>query len=231
MPFDFISRQADRIFSITGKYWYDTAQDTPFAHWKPKMVRVDMAIDPIDFPFLRQEIGPMAFNPPDQRKLIYIGGDSPNKNLGYLAKIMSMMPDVRLRWIGGNHNHGLAQLPNVCVTNWDVLRRSIAEEIVTNYDIMVSVSDSDANPTTLLETRAWGLITACTKESGYYNDPFFTELYLDDIDKTIKAIRGLLNAPSEELYRRAVASRAEIESKYNWDNFGNTVWSGLSQFI
>jgi len=100
--------------------------------------------------------------------------------------------------------------------------------MIADYDIMVNVSISDANPTTLLESRAWGLITACTRESGYYNDKFFTELDVDNIDRTIAAIHGLLEAPTHELYQRAVASRVEVENKYNWQNFCNTVWKELS---
>lgn len=227
MPFDFMAREADKIFSICGPYWYDTIGDTPFAHWKPKIVRLDMAVDANQFPFLRQETGPLAFNPPGQRKLVFVGSAMPQKNLGYMTQLMTKMPDVRLKWYGGDGAHPLAKLPNVDVVGWVTLDAATAQGIIADHDIMINTSHSDANPTTLLETRAWGLITACTKESGYYNDPFFTELYLEDMDRTISVIRELLNAPSHDLYQRAVASRAEVESKYNWSNFCETVWSNL----
>jgi len=227
-PFDFMAREADKIFSICGPYWYDTIESTPFAHWKPKMVRLDMAVDTSHFPFLRQETGPLAFNPPGHRKLVYIGSTMPQKNLGYMVELMSRMPDVKLHWYGGSGDHPLARLPNVSVVGWVTLDRNIATHIVENYDIMINTSISDANPTTLLETRAWGLITACTKESGYYKDPYFTELYLDDISGTIDNIRQLLLAPSHILYGRAIASRAEIESRYSWSRFCETVWSNLA---
>lgn len=226
-PFDFMAREADKIFSICGPYWYDTIESTQFAHWKPKMVRLDMAVDTAHFPFLRQEAGPMSFNPPGHRKLVYIGSSMPQKNLGYMVQLMSKMPDIKLHWYGGSSDHPLARLPNVSVVGWVTLDRAIAEGIIENYDIMINTSISDANPTTLLEARAWGLITACTKESGYYNDPFFTELFLEDLNASVAAIRGLLEAPTHALYQRAVASRAEIESKYNWSNFCETVWSNL----
>lgn len=230
-PFDFIARQADIIFGICGPYWYDTIESTPFAHWKHKMVRLDMAIDKITFPFLRQEVGPLAFKPPGLRKLVYIGNSTPNKNLDYMIQILTKMPEVKLHWYGGSKNHALGRLRNVSVIGWQTMNTQVAEKLVSDYDIMISTSISDANPTTLLEARAWGLITACTKESGYYNDKFFTELYLDDLNKTIAAIRGLLTTPSHELYQRAVASRAEVESKYTWANFGDTVWKHLSPYL
>jgi glycosyltransferase involved in cell wall biosynthesis len=226
-----MARQSSKIFAICGPYWYDTIDGTAFSRWKDRMVRLDMAVDTNHFPFLRQETGPMAFNPPDQRRLVYIGGGSPHKNLSYLTAIMSKMPDVKLHWYGGPKDHPLSRLSNVTSTPWGELSGGVVEKMVADHDIMVNVSVSDANPTTLLETRAWGLITACTQESGYYNDEFFTELYLEDIDKTIAAIRGLLTAPTHELYQRAVASRAEVVSKYTWQKFCDTVWKHLSPYI
>lgn len=222
MPFDDLAQKADKIFSICGPYWYDTAQNTCFASWKPKMVRLDMAVDSHVFPYLRT-----SFNEPGNRRLVYIGSSMPQKNLGYMVKIMQSMPDVTLHWYGGDGGHPLAKLPNVKTVGWITLDRTTAEDIIKNCDIFINTSHSDANPTTLLESRAWGIITACTKESGYYNDPFFTELYLDDLQKSIQAIRGLLNTPSSELLQRAKASRQEIETRYTWDNFCEKVWSEL----
>lgn len=231
MPFDFMAREADKLFLICGPYWYDTMEDSPFAHWKPKAIRLDSAVDPVHFPFLRTSGGPGSFNPPGERKLVYIGGASPHKNLHYLVEIMRRLAHVELHWFGGHRNHPLAKLPNVRVTGHQQLDKSVAEGIVNNYDIMVSVSLSDANPTTLTEARAWGLVTACTKESGYRDDPFFTQLYLDDMEATVSAIQELLWVPSKRLYERAVVSRKEIEQKYNWQNFGHTVWANIAEYF
>jgi|CXWL01.1.fsa_nt_gi glycosyltransferase involved in cell wall biosynthesis len=224
MPFDGISQQADRIFSICGPFWYDTADQTCFASWKPKMVRLDMAVNSNTFPYLRTQ-----FNPPGRRRLVYIGSSMPQKNLGYMVQLMQQMPDVELHWYGGDGGHPLAKLPNVKTVGWVVLGHDLAAKIVSECDIFINTSHSDANPTTLLEARAFGIITACTKESGYYNDPFFTELYLNDLQRSVSAIRGLLNVPSEALLDRAKASRAEIETKYTWDRFGETVWNELQR--
>ncbi len=225
MPFDWISQQADKIFSICGPYWYDTAQDTCFASWKPKMIRLDMAVDSQIFPFLRTN-----FHDPGKRRLVYLGSSMPQKNLGYMTQIMAAMPDIRLDWYGGDGGHPLARLPNVNTVGWVVLDRGLASKIVNECDIMINTSHSDANPTTLLEARAWGIITACTPQSGYYNDPFFTELDLGSLEKSVLAIRNLLNAPTVDLVERAKASRREIETKYTWTNFCQTVWEHLNVF-
>jgi glycosyltransferase involved in cell wall biosynthesis len=226
MPFDEISTKADKIFSICGPYWYDTIDNTPFRHWKPKITRLDMAVDGNHFPYLRTR-----FNEPGKRKLVYIGSNMPMKNVGYLYNIMQLMPDVRLHWYGGDGGHPLAKLPNVDVTGWVRLTPDMAAQIVNECDIFVNVSNSDANPTTLLEAMAWGIITACTKESGYWKDPLFTELYLNDPAMTVQAIRGLLEAPGEELMQRAAAGRAAIETKYTWDLFCRTIWNELEPHL
>lgn len=227
MPFDFMSKKADKIFSICGPYWYDTIENTPFAHWKPKIVRLDMAVDGKQFPFLRKK-----FNDRGKRRLVYIGSAMPQKNLGYMRDLMQQLPDVELDWYGGDSNHPLAKLPNVRAFGWLTLDKNVAQKIVDECDIMINTSMSDANPTTLLETRAWGMITACTPQSGYYNDPFFTELSLGDLKTSRQAIRHLIHdVESDDLMDRAIKSRQEIESKYTWENFCETVWQGLQEYI
>jgi len=226
MPFDHLARKADKIFSICGPYWYDTIDQTGFSHWKPKIVRLDMAIDRSHFPFVRER-----FNKIGERKLLYIGSTMPMKNVGFLAEIMQQMPDVRLHWYGGDGAHPLAKLPNVDVTGWTHLTPNVAKMITKECDFFVNVSTSDANPTTLLETMAWGVIPACTKESGYWKDPLFTELYLNNMSATVKALRGLLEAPEAELMQRVARANAEIETKYTWDRFCKTVWDELEPHI
>lgn len=221
-PFHDIARKADKIFSICGPYWYDTAQNTEFAFWKEKMVRLDMAVDGEHFPYLKQN-----FNPPGKRKILYMGSDMPMKNVGYLTKVMQKLPNTELHWYGANGEHSLARLPNVKAVGWTLLNKPTATRIVNECDIMVNVSTSDANPTTLLEARAWGLITACSKTSGYYNDKFFTPLTLGDPTKTAAEINHLLTCPTAELEKRSKDSRKEIETKYNWDVFCSKIWNEL----
>jgi glycosyltransferase involved in cell wall biosynthesis len=222
MPFDFMAKQADKIFSICGPYWYDTIHTTQFSHWKPKIVRLDMAVDGNQFPFLREK-----FHSPGKRRFVYIGSAMPQKNLGYMTQLVASMPGIQLDWYGGDSNHPLAKLPNVRTFGWITLDRQRAQQIVNDCDIMINTSISDANPTTLLESRAWGLITACTPQSGYYNDPYFTELKLDDIGYSRQALQCLNETPSDVLMKRAKDSRKEIEERYTWENFCDTVWSEL----
>lgn len=223
MPFDDLAKRADKIFSICGPYWYDTIDRTPFASWKPKIVRLDMAVDGLHFPYLRNNFNRIGF-----RRLVYIGSTMPMKNVGYLYEIMRRLDNVELYWYGGDGSHPLSRLPNVRTFGWMHLNRAVAETIVKNCDVFVNVSSSDANPTTLLESMAWGLITACSKESGYYNDELFTELPINDAGAAATILLRLLNTPSDELLNRARAGRLAIETKYTWERFCNQIWNGIS---
>lgn len=226
MPFDPLTRRADKVFSICGPYWYDTIEQTPFKHWKKKIVRLDMAVDGNHFPYVRK-----SFNPVGKRKLVYIGSSMPMKNLGFLTSMMKRLYDQRLHWYGGDGSHPLARLPNVDVTGWVRLDQGMAAKITEECDVFVNVSNSDANPTTLLEAMAWGIIPACTKESGYWKDPLFTELHLDDMEATVNTIRTLMDTPEAALLQRAEKARTEIETKYNWDRFCHTVWNELEPHV
>lgn len=225
-PFDHLAKESDAIFSICGPYWYDTIDSTVFSHWKPKITRLDLAVDPNHFPYVKNK-----FNPIGSRKLLYIGSNMPQKNLGFLAEMMRRMPDTQLVWYGGDGNDQLARLPNVKTIGNVDLNAQMAKQITDECDIFVNTSISDANPTTLLESTAWGIVAACTKESGYYDDPMFDALELGDIDHSIAVVRKLLNTDEQTLIERARRSRKIIEEKYNWSNFCNTVWNRLQQLM
>lgn len=223
MPFDHMARAADQIFSICGPYWYDTLPSTPFAHWQHKIVRLDMAVNAETFPHIKHR-----FN--EKRRLVYIGSATEHKNLGYLLAIMQAMPDVQLSWYGGYGEHPLARLPNVRVVGWQMLVGEVAKEICDNHDIFVNVSISDANPTTLLEASAWGLIAGCTPQSGYYNDKKFFELRLDDIPFCVNQIRSVMAMPEQDLLNWAARNRQDVIDNYNWDVFTNKVITALRRF-
>lgn len=219
MPFDHLTISADVVFSICGPYWYDTIDSTPFAHWKSKIVRLDMAVDSSIYPYLKNN-----FNDVGHRRLVYIGSNMPHKNLDFMYEVMKKLPTVELHWYGGDGETPLAKLPNVKTVGWVVLDAGMAKKITNECDIFINTSISDANPTTLLESTAWGLIPACTPQSGYYNDNMFTSINLNNIDETIKIITDLLYTPSDKLKSRSLASRKRIEEYYTWGNFCDKVW-------
>lgn len=224
IPFTPLASVADKIFSITGKYWYDTLESTCFASWKPKIIRLDMAINMEHYPFIKK-----SFNPPNERSLVYIGSAMPQKNLSFMREIMLALPNTKLIWYGGHRDEPLSKLPNVETHGWAVLTKEVAENICSRGDIFINTSISDANPTTLLEATSWGLVAACTKESGYYGGEMFYELELGDLRKSIDIIKYLLNVDETVLLERSAYNRKIVAQEHTWEKFNTTIWNELQK--
>lgn len=225
-PFDHLARAADKIFSICGPYWYDTVGDTQFAHWKEKMIRLDMAVDTKTWAYRKQ-----SFNPVGCRGIVYVGSNMPQKNVNMLTKIAQKMKDTRFDWYGGDGGHPFARLPNVHVEGWADFTPAKIADICYRNDLFVNVSISDANPTTLLEfCLASGIVPICTETSGYWKDECFINIP-HDVDQSVAIIRDWLNRPSEELIARSLSNRLVCEERYTWKRFCETVWSELEPLL
>jgi glycosyltransferase involved in cell wall biosynthesis len=227
-PFNDMWMACDAGLAITGPYWYDQLPNTRFAPWRERMTRLDMAVDADVYKWFKKDIG---FRVEGTRELVYVGSSMPHKNLWYLADIMRAMPTVKLNWYGGSSDHSLAKLPNVTTTGWQELGDSVLRDICGRSDIFVNVSKSDANPTTLIEACALGLVAACTQESGYYNDPMFESLPLDNTPAAVAAITRLLLLPIHEMERRSAYNRAQVEQRYTWSVFRETVWGVVKKYL
>lgn len=225
-PFNDLVNQADGMFAICGKYWYDTLEQTQFAHWKPKITRLDMGINTDHYPFMKT-----VFNEPHLRRLLYIGSETHYKNLSYMTEIMKLIPDVQLYRYGGSSEHPLSHLPNVRTTGNVTLNSEMGRHLCNACDLMINVSISDANPTTLLECSSWGIPVACTPGSGYYGgDPFF-EIPESNAVLAAQFIKNLLRGPDDVLYKASIKNRALMQTEYNWEVFCTKIWNKLSQYL
>lgn len=214
--------RCDLVLGITGQYWYDTMDSSPFASWKPKFHRLDMAIDASDFPFVKT-----AFNPAGKRKYLYIGSDLDCKGLDILSRTMERLPDFECGWFGPGqdrpHIHHRAK--------WAVFTPDFAWQIASKYDLYVHAAVSDANPTTILEAMAWGLPVACTPQSGYYNIPTIATLSTTDIDANVRTLLELQYAPEEHLFQISRANRRCVETDHTWERFCSSVWQVLQHYV
>ena len=122
-------------------------------------------------------------------------------------------------------------LTSLDVTGNVTLNADLSKHLCNTCDLMVNVSSSDANPTTLLETSAWGLPVACTPSSGYYGGEQFYEIPENNPTAAADVIRNIINMPSEELDKRRMANLELIRSHYTWDNFCNKIWDVLKLYL
>jgi glycosyltransferase involved in cell wall biosynthesis len=211
--------KVDLIFAIMGEYWWDKWDQSPFSHWKPKMIRLDMAVDAIgDFPRIKKR-----FNKPGCRGFLYIGNNEPRKGTDFLGDLMSHFPNCRKGWIGPGED-----IPNVKrISNDRPLGPAFMATLADDYDFFISPSRVDPNPTTILQSMAWGFPVISTPQSGYYETSYRRHIYLDDMQKSVSVLQELQHADESKLAKMADEGRAVVLANYNWEKFTSTVLGGL----
>lgn len=217
-----IVKNADLVFGIMGEYWYDTINDSEFADWKSKLVRLDMAVDPKLFPRVKR-----SFNPPGRRGYLYIGRNSIEKGPDVLSKSFEGLKDYRRGWIGWGSN--IQNITRISMST--ELTPEYMSNIAGKYDFFINTSTSDANPATILEAMAWGFPVACTPQSGYYNMPSIVSLSTTDIEGNIQTLLDLQFMSEQTLFKLADRNRHLVETRYTWERFCSIVWRHLAPFI
>jgi glycosyltransferase involved in cell wall biosynthesis len=210
---------ADILFSIMGEYWWDQWDLSPYAHWKSKMVRLDMAVDASRYPRIKK-----SFNLSGKRGYLYIGNSSdPRKGVDFLSQIMDRLKDYPKGWVGSGPD-----IPNVPrISDGRQLTPKFMAAIAKKYDFFISPSIADPNPTTILESMAWGFPVVCTPQSGYYEAPYRRNIYLNDMAKSVRVLTELQYADESVLLKMADEAREIVVTDYNWDRFTSTIIQNL----
>lgn len=206
--------RADILFAIMGEYWWDQWPNCAFADWIPKMVRLDMAVDTDVFPRVKEK-----FNPPGKRGYLYIGRNDPMKGTDLLSRLSRQLASFRWGWIGPGPNiDGVLRLSAGRSLTSDFMSR-----IAQDFDIFVSPSRADPNPTTILESMSWGFPVVCTPQSGYYERSYRKNIYHDDFDRSVEVLRALQFADESDLHKMSNDARNVVENEYTWKRFVGTI--------
>jgi glycosyltransferase involved in cell wall biosynthesis len=96
-------------------------------------------------------------------------------------------------------------------------------EVGNKFDFFISPSKADPNPTTILESMAWGFPVVCTPQSGYYGTDYRRNIYLDDISGSVNVLNELQYDDERKLVFMANKAREKVVVDYNWDKFTSTV--------
>ncbi len=209
----------DAIFGIMGPYWYETWESSALAHWKDRIVPIDMAIDIDRFPMVKKR-----FNPPGKRTYFYLGWTGPQKGTHLLSILFGLAKGSRCIAIGPGGAFANVEHRPEATLDTTYLRR-LADEC----DFLITMGVSDANPTTILESMAWGFPVCCTPQSGYYNMPELVNLSITDMRYNVSVLEMLQSAPDGELHARAQAARALVKHHYTWQRFTDTVLGALDE--
>jgi hypothetical protein len=206
-------KRCDAYLAITGNYWIETLKDSFYSAWTPKIRHLDLAVDPADYPFLKKE-----FALPGNRRFLYIGHSGWTKNISYLEEIISALPEIHFSWIGsGKHIRGTrAYGPQDFSTPG-------AQDILRAHDFTITVGKADANPTTILESMAWGLIPLCTPQSGYVRHPGILNIPLNDLPSVVSCLKKLQYGDEAHLKKMQADNLQALKAHFNWNRFGQQV--------
>lgn len=211
---DPVLKHCDLCLAITGNYWFRSIDKSAFAHWRPKMVQLDLAVNRRDFPILKT-----GFSPAGQRRLLYIGHSGWTKNTDYLSELACAMPGVVVDWIGRR----IRPVPNVNHLGVQDFSADAGRSIVASHDFFITVSKADANPTTILEAMGWGLIPICTPQSGYVDYPGIINIPVDNVPQAAAVLNQIQFAPQADLLAIQSLNWKLLDMHFTWDRFAQQV--------
>ncbi|MEZ4223836.1 MAG: hypothetical protein R3B13_23000 [Polyangiaceae bacterium] len=206
----------DRFLAITGNYWFERAR-TDFPTWFPWMSHLDLAVDRLDFPRVKE-----TFNPPGKRRFLYVGNLARAKNVGYLSQIASAARAIEFAWFGGG-----GSIPGVRSLGYADFSNPAERERIAEYDFLITVGANDANPTTILEAMAWGLLPVCTPQSGYTSVPGITNVPLDDVPATLDVLTRLQSATNQELLELQTRNFELLDERFSWHRVRDDVVTAI----
>lgn len=215
---DPVVRNCDLFLAITGSTWFETVPSSIAAHWLPKMVHVDLAVDRADFPRVKT-----SFNPRGRRRFLYIGHTGWYKNTPYLTELARRLPESEFAWIGS----GEPGIPGLHRFGRRDFATDEARALVAEHDFLLTVGVGDANPTTVLEAMAWGLIPVCTPLSGYAGRSGIVNVPAGDAEAAASVLRLLQERPEAELLALQAANDADLDGHFNWDRFTDQVVAAI----
>lgn len=216
--FDSTASHCDLYLAITGNFWFESIRESPFSHWAPKMIHVDLAVDRHDFPVVNTR-----FNLPGFRRFLYIGHTSRYKNTEYLTKLAKLATGCPISWMGT----GSREIRGATGLGSQDFASDRARRLVANHDFLLTVGRADPNPSTILEAMAWGLVPVCTMTSGYVGYPGIVNLPLDDPINAVKMLENLQVLPEPELLAMQRINWQALDAHFNWDRFAGQVLDAI----
>ena len=215
---DSLIERCDLYLAITGNYWFSSVETSPFAHWRSKMVHLDLALDRQDFPVIKT-----GFNASGCRRFIYVGHSGWTKNTSYLSEIARALPETQIGWLGRHRQ----PIPGILYLGFQDFSTETGRQMIASYDFMITVGKADANPATVLEAMAWGLIPVCTPQSGYSGYPGIVNIPLGDAREAVAILRQLQNLPDTALREMQTTNWQALDTHFNWNRFTQQVIAAM----
>lgn len=197
------------VIFIAGQIWERNWNLSPFADIPiSRKLHVNMAISPTDYPVVKKN-----FNLKGKRKYLYIGHTAWYKNTKELERIAEKMPEYEFAHIGEGEVKGWKK-----ISSFVGLTPEFMTKIALEYDIFVNTSTGDPQATTILEQMCFGIVVACTPESGYDYESL-VRLNTNDTEFNVNVLKDLQNKEEVDLIEIAKRNRQNAEKYHSWDTF------------
>jgi glycosyltransferase involved in cell wall biosynthesis len=203
-------KKVNRYIGICGDFWYDRLENSEFSFLKEKFSCLNMPINTEDFPPIKKQ-----FNPKGKRKFLHIGRVSKEKNTEMLECLAENCPDFEGGYIGTGKIKGWTH-----IAEFAYLTPKFMASIADEYDFFINTSIFDAQATTIIESMAWGLVVACTPESGYQEDSIY-QLSADNLQYNMEVVHMMQQAEEETLHAIVESNHQLLKNKFNWNIFIN----------
>jgi len=185
-------RLASHTFLICGERWWYSLPEA----WKVKATRLDGFITLDQFPWLRTMESEKG-----RRRGLYVGCTVPGKGTGYLERLIVAS--------GADISHaGYGLVSGSKELGWVDFTTDAGRFLVAGHDFLVMTGDHDANPTTVLEAMAWGLVPVLTTGCGWTPDDL-EAFWLPDGDARHGA-KVLMDVQTADLEAMAKANRERV---------------------
>lgn len=217
---DAVIDDVDRYLAITGPYWAQRLKSSGQARWAPKFQALDLAVDVKDYPRVKK-----AFAAPGLRRFLYIGHAGWPKNTDLLSRVALARPQWEIAWAGGSDARAI---PGVKALGRLDFATAGARALVAGFDFVVTLGTADANPSTLLEAMAWGLVPVCSPQSGYEGIEGIPNVPIESLESALQALDALQATPSTRLKAWTVRNAARLKRHYHWARFCREVESALT---
>ncbi len=203
--------RVDALIAICGPEWSSRLDFSYFSHWGPKFVPVDLGIDVSYFPYAPS-------GDTSGRGLLYIGHRRWYKNTAYLESMATYLPDFDLAWIGGQGGlRGWRPLGHIPLSS------PIGREMLHGFRASVTAGSFDANPTTVLESMALGLLPFTTPTSGWSEEQGAIHIPTWSPEQAASRIRDVFDCNPSWWEARLLENRQRAERTFTWDRFCSTV--------
>jgi glycosyltransferase involved in cell wall biosynthesis len=199
--------------ALSGDIWINTLKNFPLFEKFNNVFNINMSIDQKHYPHIKKE-----FNKKGERKFLYIGRLSKEKNIKLLEYLASSIENFNGGFISdGDIIEGWHK-----ISSFRDLKPDFMREIALEYDVFVNASDYDAQATTILEAMSWGFMILCTKETGYTHDSIF-ELKLNDNIFNSNMIFKIQTMDDLNFKTMQNTNFKLLKDKYSWDVFSDNL--------